>query len=64
MFNELENKCDVWNDRINDMSQYILYILLGKQPENVSFDEMLQVWLISGKYISTIYKSVVTGRAK
>ena len=62
MFNEIEMKCEVWASKISNQGFDLLHILLGKQPENISFDEMLQIWLISGTHISRIYKSVITGR--
>ena len=43
MFNELEKIGELWKDRLNDMSQAILYILLGRQSEGFTFEEMLQV---------------------
>ena len=63
MFNELENLGYLWKEKIMGTRPEILYILLGKHPEHVTFEEMLKVRLISGKHISNIYKSVVVGRA-
>ena len=62
MFNELEMMCEVWANRIVNQGHDLLHVLLGKQPDNFTFDEMLQVWLISGNHINKIYKSVCTGR--
>ena len=41
------------------MSHEMFYIVPGKQPEGFEFNGMLIVWLISGKHISNIYRSVV-----
>ena len=56
MFNELENLGPLWKDKLMGTGPEILYILLGRQPENVSFDEMLCVWQISGTHISKMYE--------
>ena len=62
MFNELENLGPLWKDKKMGTHPEVLYILLGRQSGNVSFDEMLCVWLISGTHINKMYKSVVVGR--
>ena len=52
MYRELESLGEIWESRLSGMSQEIFHILLGKQPECFEFNEMLGVWLISGKHIS------------
>ena len=47
MVNKLEKLGPLWKDKIMGTSRKILFILLGRQPDNVSFHEMLCVWLIS-----------------
>ena len=44
MFNELELMCDIWANKRSNQGHDLLHILLGKQPENITFDEMFQVW--------------------
>ena len=62
MFSEIEDVCPIWKLSISYQGYDILHILLGKQPNNITFEEMLDVWLIAGKHISSIYRSVITGR--
>ena len=56
---ELENE-EVANV-LNEQGRTFLY-LMGKQPENVSFETMYKVWTISAKHIAKIYKRVVCDR--
>ena len=58
MYRGLESLGEIWESRHSGMSQEMFYILLGKQPECFEFDEMLGVWLISGKHNSSIYRRV------
>ena len=37
----------------------IFHIILGRQPENVPIDSMIELCIISGKHISKIYDSVL-----
>ena len=62
MFNEPERVNNTWADKISNRGYDIMHILLGKMPDDTTFDEMLQLWLISGKHISNIYRSIITGR--
>ena len=62
MFMEIEGMCNIRNDKIRKQEYDIMHILLRKQPVDTTFEEMLQLWLISGKYISNIYRCIVTGR--
>ena len=62
MFNEIEHVSNTWADKISNQGYDILHVLLGKQPLDTTFEEMIHVWLISGKYINDIYRSVPTGR--
>ena len=34
-------------------------ILMGKQPENISVETMIKMWIISGKHITRMYDSVI-----
>ena len=62
MFNELEQSSKIWANNIINQGHDILHILLGKQPDGILLEEMVNILLISGKYICDIYKSVITGR--
>ena len=53
-FNEIEDACHIWKSNISNQGYDIMHILLGKQPDNTTFEEMLAVCLISGKYIICI----------
>ena len=62
MFNEIESVNDTWREKISNQGYDILHVLLGMQPENTTFDEMLQIWLTAGGHISKMYQSATTGR--
>ena len=62
MFNEIESVNNTWRDKISNQGYDILHVLLGMQPENTTFDEMLQIWLTAGGHISKMYQSATTGR--
>ena len=46
---------------LSDHCNLFLY-LMGKHPDNVSFDSMYIVWSISAKHISAIYKKAISNR--
>ena len=49
-------------DRVmNDPTEYF-NILMGKQPDYASFDEMKQIWLMSGSVICRLYRRAISGR--
>ena len=52
---------EVANRVINDPPQYY-NVIMGKQPEYARFDEMVEIWLISGAAISSMYTRAITGR--
>ena len=59
MFNEIDHlNCDMINNALGN-AQENLYILLGKQPENVSTEQLMRLCLISGKYNTRIYDEVI-----
>ena len=64
MFNELEDVSETCTSRISNQGHAIMHILLGKQPENITFDKMLHnsVANISGKNLQVTSTSVTTGR--
>ena len=50
------------SDRIiNDPPNYFNTIM-GKQPEDTDFQEMIAIWLMTGDHISRLYKRTVIGR--
>ena len=48
-------------DRSLNVAQNSFHMLLGKQPEDVQVEDMIELCLISGKYITKIYDSVTIG---
>ena len=62
MFNEIESVSDTWSDKISNRGYDILHILLGMQPDGISYDEMICIWLIAGSHISRMYQSAIAGR--
>ena len=62
MYDEINQIDGEWVKEIVSQSQEVMYILLSKHPEEIVFSDMIRVWLISGKYISKIYRSVIIGR--
>ena len=58
MYNELEAlQCDEINRGLSD-TQNLAYMLLGRQPEYMSLENMFKLCTVSGKYISKIYDSI------
>ena len=57
--NELEN-AEI-TELLNEQGRTFLY-LMGKHPENVSFEIMYKVWAISARHIAEIYKRAIIGR--
>ena len=49
------------SDRINDPPIYFNTIM-GKQPEDTGFQEMIAIWLMTGDHISKLYKRTVIWR--
>ena len=48
---------------INDSPNYF-YTVMGKQPEGTHFQEMIDIWLITGESISSMYKRTLIGRGR
>ena len=46
---------------VRDPANYFSTIM-GKHPENADFQEMIEVWMISGSLISKLYMSATAGR--
>ena len=46
---------------LNEHGRLFLY-LMGKHPDNVSFESMYIFWSISAKHISVIYKKAIIDR--
>ena len=58
MYNELEaSHCDEINRGLSD-TQNLVCMLLGRQPEYMSLENMFKLCTVSGKYISKIYDSI------
>ena len=59
MFNEIEQmQCEEVNPALMNAAE-VLPRLLGKQPENVSIENMISLCIITGMYITGIYDSVI-----
>ena len=58
MYEEIRRlQCDSIDTALNNAPE-CFHILLGKQPDGVEMENMVDLCLISGKYISRIYDSV------
>ena len=49
-------------NRILNDSTNCFYIRMGKQPEYASFQDMVQIWLVSGDCISRLYGRALIGK--
>ena len=59
MYEEIEQlNCESITNALRN-AQDSLYFLLGKQPEGVSTENMINMCLISGQYITKIYDNVI-----
>ena len=59
MFNEIEQmQCEEVKPALMNAAE-MLPILLGKQPENVSIENMISLCIITGMYITGIYDNVI-----
>ena len=56
--NDLHNR--VIARKLND-SQNVFHILMGNHPDHASFQSIIDIWLIAGKYISHMYARALTG---
>ena len=45
---------------LND-SQNFFYTIMGKQPDGISFQSMSEIWLITGDFISRMYRCALAG---
>ena len=58
MYEEIKRlRCESIDNALNNAPDSF-HLLLGKQPDGVEMDNMVDLCLISGKYISRIYDSV------
>ena len=62
MLDELNSTGIVEIDNLLRQPSHTFLYIMGKQPENVSFEDMTIFWEISSRHISSIYKRV-TGTA-
>ena len=56
MLNEISNLHDGHGDEVLNSGENILYMLLGKLPENTPIPSMLDIWLVAAKYIPLMYR--------
>ena len=45
---------------LND-SQNFFFTIMGKQPDGISFESMIDIWLIAGECVSRMYKRTLRG---
>ena len=62
MYTEHRARANDATNRIMNEPQHIFYYLMGQHPEGVSFDDMLDFWLVSGKHINKMYMRALVGR--
>ena len=62
MYNELESRNVTEIDHLLMRNHEVFYYLMGKHPDDVSFEIMTVVWAISARHISKIYLSAISGR--
>ena len=59
MYDEIEQmQCEEVNTALGNAAE-VLPILLGKQPDSVSIENMLNLCVISGRYISKMYDIII-----
>ena len=51
----LESEC---SERVVADSYNLFYIIMGKHPEGLSFQAMVDIWLISGYCISNMHRII------
>ena len=62
MFTALGNlNNDIANRVINDPTEYF-NIVMGKQPDYATCEEMIDIWLLTGFHISKLFKRAIFGR--
>ena len=63
MCKEIFKTCPNVELAFNDSPANVFAWLLGRQIENIDYNEMCDMWRISGSQIYNIYKTVVRSRA-
>ena len=62
MLIEIRDKCNPEVIELTNRPAEIFLFLMGKQPDDVSFEGMFDLWTISADHISDMYKRVIMGR--
>ena len=62
MFVEIRDKCNPKVIECTNRPAEIFFFLMGKQPDDVSFDGMFALWSIFTKHISDMYRRVTLER--
>ena len=52
---------DVATHIVNDAANYF-HNIMGRQPENVEFQDMIEIWMLTGEHISKVYRKVIRDR--
>ena len=59
LLSNLESDCAV---RVVADNQNFFYNVMGKHPEGMSFQAMIEIWLISGDCITNMYRQAIKTR--
>ena len=62
MYEQLNNLDNVVFARILNDSQNVFHILMEKYTDHASFQSIIVIWPIGGKYTSHMYAQALTGR--
>ena len=62
MFDEIRERCIPEVGELLNRPAEIFLLLMGRQPDDVSFEAMFTLWTISAKHISNMYARVIYGR--
>ena len=63
MFYELGNVNPTFGQKMAEHHSEVLYWMLGGQIDALSFEEMLEFWVTSGRSINCMYTSTVKARS-
>ena len=62
MLNELNETNNVEIKNLLSRSDEVYLFLMGKHPEEYSFEVMYVFWTISARHITAMYKKAIAGR--
>ena len=56
MFNELREVDDIHVSSVLEDTRDLYKVIVGKHPEGIPFESMINIWTISCKYIASMFK--------